>query len=112
MKTSEIMIDEMVRDVTTVIPKTKSLVRSMLIEFQKSIVTATEKEYYALGRSDTEKIISGRVGQLRQWLNEKPESRVVTNEDILYWLGLCSEEEMVEARKAVLDNLPFIKLKK
>lgn len=61
----------------------------------------TEKEYYELGRADAEKIIDGRVGLLRQWLNEKPESRLVTNEDILYWLGLCSEEEMLETRKKV-----------
>ena len=29
---------------------------------------------------------SKKVGQLRQWLNEKPADRLVTNEDIIYWL--------------------------
>lgn len=27
------------------------------------------------------------VGQLRQWLNEKAENRLVTNEDIIFWLN-------------------------
>lgn len=26
------------------------------------------------------------VGFLRQWLNEKPADKMVTNEDIIYWL--------------------------
>ncbi len=29
-----------------------------------------------------------RIGMLRQWLNEKPADRLVTNEDIKYWLDL------------------------
>ena len=29
---------------------------------------------------------SKKVGQLRQWLNEKPADRLVTNEDIIYFL--------------------------
>ena len=32
--------------------------------------------------------ISGRIGFLRQWLNEKSADRLVTNEDIEEWLGL------------------------
>ena len=30
--------------------------------------------------------IKDHIGFLRQWLNEKPEGRLVTNEDLEYWL--------------------------
>lgn len=33
-------------------------------------------------------MINSNIGMLRQWLNEKPDDRLVTNEDIKHWLKL------------------------
>lgn len=37
--------------------------------------------------------VKPHVGMLRQWLNEKPADRLVTNEDILYWLKVAEPKE-------------------
>jgi hypothetical protein len=46
------------------------------------------KLMYERGRKDREEEIFSKVGFLRQWLNEKPESHIVTNEEIIGFLKL------------------------
>ena len=37
-------------------------------------------------RRETLEKVEANIGFLRQWLNEKPKDRLVTNKDIEYWL--------------------------
>ena len=39
-------------------------------------------------RSRVRKELNGRIGMLRQWVNEKPADHLVTNEDIEMWLNI------------------------
>ena len=55
-------------------------------------------ELYRDGFDDAETEIKSRVGSLRQFINEKPASKMVTDEDILYFLGMATSEEVKESQ--------------
>ncbi len=67
----------------------------MKIDIDKYMI---EKEYYQLGQEDEREIIKMKVGFLRQFLNER-QPGPLTNEDILYWLGMATAEEVNESHK-------------
>src|SRR3990167_11467302 len=50
---------------------------------------------------ETMEKIRSKVGFLRQWLNEKPENRLVTNEDIDKWLGLIGNEAIEQMKSNI-----------
>lgn len=44
--------------------------------------------------------IKSKIGFLRQYLNERPDQKkLLLNEEIGYWLGLNTQEEVSEVRK-------------
>ena len=57
------------------------------------------KETRLVNISDYQQSLLGRVGSLRQWLNEDritDNKKMVTNEDIKFWLGLDQVEELIK----------------
>ena len=50
-----------------------------------------QKTYEVAEKAGYEKC-KRNIGQLRQWLNEKDPNKLVTNEDIEYWLGLSTSK--------------------
>ncbi len=72
----------------------------------------------------TESEIKKKVGMLRQWLNEDritDPKKMVTDEDILYFLGMATSEEVKESHsyeeamnkmfKEPLDKLDNLKIR-
>ncbi len=57
-------------------------------EAQEQIMRTIERE-----KQKKEREIVENIGQLRQWLNEKPKDMLVTNEHILEWLELKQPKE-------------------
>ncbi len=54
-----------------------------------TFIQGVEQESYTKAK----KQILSKVGMLRQWINERPvDSKLLTNEDIRYWLNLESEK--------------------
>ena len=68
----EIMIDEMTRDFTKIMPRSKSEVRRRLGELIQEVKQDKKEER--------------KIGLLRQWLNERTDKRPITNEEIKFWL--------------------------
>ena len=51
-------------------------------------------------REATRNEIKSKIGFLRQYLNERPiDSPSLTNEDIGYWLGINTMEEVIKAKE-------------
>lgn len=63
---------------------------------EQSRIANSGRKLYQIGASDARAIIRKKVGGLRQWLNEKPEQRLVTNEDIEYWLDLKDIHQQID----------------
>ena len=59
----------------------KKIVKNLLASSQKD-----KEEAYQSGVKAERKRTEANIGFLRQWLNEKPEKMLVTNEDIEEWL--------------------------
>ena len=83
-----------------------------IICFLRYALTTHGQKMYKQGRADIEKEkqlvryeIENKIPNLRQWLNERPENRAVTNNDIRYWLGLELDEEEDEQDKKIKDYL-------
>lgn len=60
----------------------------------------TIEESYMLGQKDERKIIKAKIPFLRQFLNDQSQfSHLVMDEEIGYFLGLNTAEEVEEARR-------------
>lgn len=59
----------------------------------------TDQRTYVMGYDDAKKEIKARLGLLRQFINERPEGRTFTTEDLGFILGLNTMEEVEVARR-------------
>ncbi len=61
-------------------------------------MTENEK-WHKAGWDDAEYTIKSKLGFLRQMINERPEGRMSTTEDLGFMLGLNTMEEVAAARR-------------
>ena len=56
--------------------------------FEEGAASMRNKVQYSLGFEEGRKKGRGNIGALRQWINERTETRLITNEDIVTFLDL------------------------
>ena len=59
-----------------------------LLENTAKIMKGVAEEYYEKGRKDATEDIKLKIGFLRQFINEMPSGRLITNEDIKAFLKI------------------------
>lgn len=66
-------------------------IREVIKEQEGKVCIAKTPEWFTWLNPEDYKVIDEmelRIGLLRQWINELPEGRLISNEDIKYWLKL------------------------